>query len=247
MASRTAPSVIRSDLGRGPRLDVEAKDAGRAGDDLLQVFGRIKIEPVDDAEAVAERRGQEPRPGRGAHEREPGQVELDGAGAGALADDDVELEVLHRGIQDLLDDAVQAVDLVDEQDVARLEVRKDGGEVAGPLEHGARRRLDPHAHRMGNDVRERRFAQAGGSAEQHVVERLAPLTGRLDEHGKIVLDAVLADEVLEPRRPQAPVDLQIVIVRFCRHCAFGRSHAAPLPSGAPDGHRPGPAGPSAGT
>ena len=41
--------------------------------------------------------------------------------AGALADDDVELEVLHGRIQDLLDRPRQTVDLVDEQQVAVLE------------------------------------------------------------------------------------------------------------------------------
>ena len=47
-----------------------------------------------------------------------------------LPDDDVELEVLHRRIEHLLDDAVQAVDLVDEEHVAALEVGEDRREVA---------------------------------------------------------------------------------------------------------------------
>ena len=37
-----------------------------------------------------------------------------------LADDEVELEVLHRRIEDFLDRRIEPVDLVDEQHVARL-------------------------------------------------------------------------------------------------------------------------------
>ena len=55
----------------------------------------------------------------------------------ALADDDVEEEVLHRRIEHLLDLVVEAVDLVDEEDVALLEVREDGGEVARAGDGGA--------------------------------------------------------------------------------------------------------------
>ncbi len=47
------------------------------------------------------------------------QVQLDGARRRALADHDVELVVLHRRVQHLLDHRGQAMDLVDEQHVAR--------------------------------------------------------------------------------------------------------------------------------
>ena len=49
---------------------------------------------------------------------------------GPLADHDVELEVLHRRVEDFLDDRAQAVDLVDEQHVVRLQVGEQRREVA---------------------------------------------------------------------------------------------------------------------
>ena len=46
---------------------------------------------------------------------------------GPVADGDLEPEVLHRRIEVLLDDGLQAVDLVDEEDAALLsDVRYDG-------------------------------------------------------------------------------------------------------------------------
>ena len=56
----------------------------------------------------------------------------------ALADHHVERVVLHRRVEDLLDRPVQAVDLVDEQDVALVEGGEDRGEVPGPLDRRAR-------------------------------------------------------------------------------------------------------------
>src|SRR5438034_502645 len=67
-------------------------------------------------------------------ERERRQVERERARRRPLADDDVEPEVLERRVEDLLDRTVQAVDLVDEEDVAHLERGEDGGDVALPLE-----------------------------------------------------------------------------------------------------------------
>ena len=65
------------------------------------------------------------------------QVERHDARAGALADRDRQLAVLHRRIEGLLERARQAVDLVDEEDAARLERGQVGGDVALALERRA--------------------------------------------------------------------------------------------------------------
>ena len=83
-----------------------------------------------------------------------GQIEADRARRRALPDHDVELEILHRGIQDFFDRAGQAVDLVDEQHAAVVEVGEDRGEVAGPLERGTARGLHARAHLGRDDSRE---------------------------------------------------------------------------------------------
>src|SRR5437660_1287215 len=77
-------------------------------------------------EPLPEREREEAGAGGGADQREPREVEADGSRARALPDDHVELEVLERRVQQLLDRAGEAVDLVDEQDVALLEVGEDG-------------------------------------------------------------------------------------------------------------------------
>ena len=77
-----------------------------------------------------------------------------------LADDEVELKILHRRIEDLLDRRGQPVDLVDEQDVARLEIGEQRREIAGARDHRARRRAETDAQLARHDLRQRRLAEA---------------------------------------------------------------------------------------
>ena len=102
-----------------------------------------------------------PGAGGGADQGEGRQVDAHAARRGALADDQVELEVLHRGVQHFLDRRLQAVDLVDEQDVPRLQVGQNGGEVAGALDHRAGGGAEADAQLAGDDLGQRGLAEAG--------------------------------------------------------------------------------------
>ena len=98
---------------------------------MLELLDGVEVEADRDAEAVAERRGEQPEARGGADQRERREADLDRARRRALADDEVELEILERRIEDLLDGRRQAMDFVDEEDVALLEVGEERGEVAG--------------------------------------------------------------------------------------------------------------------
>ena len=70
------------------------------------------------------------------------------------------------------------MDLVHEQHVARLQVREQRGEIAGPLEHRPGGLLQVHAELGRDDVRERRLAEARRPEDEHVIDRLAALRAR---------------------------------------------------------------------
>jgi hypothetical protein len=91
------------------------------------------------------------------------------------------------------------------------EVREDRGEVARLLDARARRRADGHAELVGDDVGERRLAEAGRAVEQHVVERLAALRRGLDRDLQVLAHAVLPDVVVERARPQPGLVLRVVV------------------------------------
>ena len=139
--ARRAPAAPR-DLPRALRLDGHAQDAGGARDDEREVGLGVEVEAVHDAEAAAQRRGEQARAGGGGHEGEGLQGDLHGARAGAGADHEVQGVVLEGRVEDLLDLRVQAVDLVDEEDLAVLQGGEEGGQVARPLDDGPRGGLD---------------------------------------------------------------------------------------------------------
>jgi len=95
------------------------------------------------------------------------------------------------------------VDLVDEQHIARLKVGENRREVARPGNDRPGGGAEADAEFVGDDLRQRRLAEAGGTVQQHVIERLAPPQRRLDEHPQVAAGGALADEVVERRRPQA--------------------------------------------
>ena len=166
---------------------------------------------MDDAEAAAQRRGEEAGAGRRADQRERLQRHLDRARAGALADHQIELVVLERRVEDLLDRRRHAVDLVDEQHLARLEAGQDGGEVAGLLEHRPGGAAHRHAQLVADDVRQRRLAEAGRAVEQHVIEGLAALARRLDRDQQVLADAILPDVLVHRARAQPGVVLALLV------------------------------------
>ena len=194
------------DLERALGVDLDLEEPGRARDDLRELRGRIELEACDDAEAVAQRIGEHSGACRRADQRERRQVELDAARRRTFADHDVDLEILERRIEDLLDDRRQPVDLVDEQDVVGLEVREQRGEISGALEHGARGLAQVDAELVRDDVRQRGLAEPRRPEQQHVVERFAALARGLDEDRQLAADLFLPDVLVEHPRTQRAFD-----------------------------------------
>ena len=161
--------------------------------DHRQLLRRVQLQPEADAEAVAQGRGEHARARGGPDQGELGQVQPDRARGRALADHDVQGVVLHRGVEHLLHLMAEAVDLVDEQHVARVQVREDGGQIARPLDGRAAGDADVVAHLRGDDARQRGLAQAGRAVEQDVVQRLVPGDGGLHVDRQALLQLVLAE------------------------------------------------------
>ena len=94
------------------------------------------------------------------------------------------------------------MDLVDEEDVARLEVGELRREVARLGDHRPGGRAEIDAEFACDDLRQRRLAESRGADEQHVIERLAARLGRFDEHLQVFARGFLPGEVGEHLRTQ---------------------------------------------
>jgi hypothetical protein len=206
--------------------DLDAQDPGGATDDRGELDTVVVPEPERHAETVAQRRRQQACARRRTDEGELGQVERQGACTRSLPDHDVEPEVLERRIQDLLDRPVHAVDLVDEEDVLRVEAREDRGHIALPLEGRARDRAEADVELLADDRRQRRLPEPRWPDEEDVVERLAAGLRGLQRDVELLLRAVLADEVVESARAQRLLDLLVALAQ--RGCKELRRHAALL-------------------
>ena len=200
------------DLFRAGVVEADAKHARAALDDQLQFFRRVEIEPYRNAEAVAQRRRQETRAGRRADQGEFRKIDLHRTRRRSFADDEVELEILHRRIEDFLHRRIEPVDFVDEQHVARFEIGELRRKVAGLGDHGAGGRAEVDAKLARHDLRQRRLAQSRRADEQHMIERLAARLGRPDEHLEIGARRLLAGEIGKRQRTQRRVGVVVALL-----------------------------------
>lgn len=161
-------------------------------------------------------------------------VQTNGPSCRTFANHDIEGEVFHRRIQDLLDLTVKAMDLVDEQHVTRLQVGEDRRKIARTGDGGSGSRLDLRAHLIRDDRRQRGLSQAGGTGEYHVVKTLAACLSRLDENLQTLLDVLLPAIVIETLRTQAALGIEIIGGKLTSH------EALTLPMGIPRRRRIGP-------
>src|SRR5690606_32032293 len=105
------------------------------------------------------------------------------------------------------------------------QVRQDPDEVARLLQDGAGRGLDVHAQLARHEHGERSLAEPWRAVEQRVVERFTPRERGIDGDAEALLDLRLADELLQPLRPQRQLDRALLAQDFRRGDL--RTHALP--------------------
>ena len=170
---------------------------------------------MHDAEPVPQGRSQQPRPGRGADQREVGDIQLDGPRRRSLSDHDVNLVILHGGVEDLFHHRAEAVYLVDKQHVPGFQVGQQRRQVAGPLQYGARGLAQVHPQFIGDNMRQGRFPQPGRTEDQHVVHGLGTLARGADENFHLFTHDRLAAVITEPARAQGAFH-RLVLLRAAR-------------------------------
>ena len=229
------PARPARDLHRRVVCDLDAENPCGAPHDRPELLRVVVAEPERHPEAVAQRRRQESPARCGADESEGRQVERECPRGRPLADDDVEPEVLERGIEDLLDRPVDPVDLVDEEHVPRLERGQDRRHVALALEGRAGDRADADVELLAHDLRERRLAEPGRPDQEHVVERLVAGLRGGECNRQLLLDALLPDEVGEAARAEGRLECPILLEDGAEEAA----HAASLACGSVARGKPG--------
>jgi hypothetical protein len=113
------------------------------------------------------------------------------------------------------------VDLVDEEDVARRERGEQPGEVALLHERRTARHVERDRQVAGEDVGERGLPEPRRSGEEDVVERVAAPLRRLRVHLEVADDLLLADVLVERRRPERLLEPLVAVLGLRREVAEG--------------------------
>ena len=180
--------------GRDPEL------GGVAPDDRTQLGRGVEFEPHRNTETVPQRRRQQTGP-RGRTDQGKGrQINAYGPCGWALADHEVETEILHRRIEHFLDRRRETVDLVNKEHITRLKIGEDGREVTGFGNDRSGGGSKADAELAGDDLRQGRLAQARRTGQQDMIERFLAPAGGVDKDLEIGNGGFLADEIVKGQR-----------------------------------------------
>ena len=111
----------------------------------------------------------------------------------ASSNHDVNVEILHGRVKNLLHCHGHAVDFIDKKDIARLQIIEKGHQVPCFFNNRAAGLLDIDPQLIGNNKGHGGLPQTRGAKKQGVVQGFIPQLGCLDEDFQLVLDLVLAD------------------------------------------------------
>ena len=99
------------------------------------------------------------------------------------------------------------MDFVDEQNIARIQIGQDCGQIPRLGQHGPRGHLEIHAQFARHDLGQRGFPQARRAVEQGVIHRLTAPPRAFDKHTQVRAGLGLTDEFVQPLRAQGAVGI----------------------------------------
>ncbi len=162
----------RRAISLAPSLVMPTPSTRAARDDQFEFGFGVEIQPHRNAEAVAQRIGEQARARGCADQCEFRQFDLHRARCRPLADNQIELEILHRRIEHLLPCGLSRwiSSMQSTSRSSRLVSKRR--EIAGLGNHRSGRGAEIHAELARHDLRQRGLAEAGRADEQHVIERI---------------------------------------------------------------------------
>ena len=205
------PTGAFGDFSGSLRISLDFRKPRATGHDLVKLLNRIEIQPRRDAKTIAQRCGQQAKACSGTNQREGLQFNPHRTCGGALADHQIQLKILKRGVEDFFHNRVQTVDFINKQNVLRLKVGQDRRQITGLGQHRTRGHAEPNPQFLRHDLCQRGFPKSGRAVKQHVIHRLATHFGTLDEHPQIGPRLFLAGEIVQGLRAQRTIIFGAVV------------------------------------
>ena len=178
---------------------------------------------VDDTEPIAERSSQKTCTRCCADQRKLRQIQADRARRRAFSDHDINRKILHRWVKNLLDLAVQAVDLINKQDVALLQIVKDRCHLTRFFDRRAARYLHMGSHLICNDARQRCFSKSRRAVKQHMIENITSLFCCFNIYFQVLFRLFLSDVVVQVLGTERTFDFHVLLENVsCDNSSFHR-------------------------
>ena len=118
----------------------------------------------------------------------------------------IDLEILHGGVEQFLHDGGKTVDLIDEKDIGAAELGEDAQEIGALGQGGAVGHVHLGGEFVGDDMGEGGLAQAGRSVQEHVFHGLVAAAGGFGSDAQAIDHRFLANVLIEALRTQREVD-----------------------------------------
>jgi len=96
----------------------------------------------------------------------------------------------------------QAVNLVDEKNVALLQVGEQRCQVTGAFHNRPGRAFEVDTHFESDDMCQGRFPESWRTAEQDVIDRITAMPCRFDQDTEIFFNLLLANVLIQRSRTQ---------------------------------------------
>ena len=139
------------------------------------------------------------------------------ARARALPDNQVHAKIFHGRIQNFLERGLQAMDLVQKKEIARVQRSQHRRHVAFFLQQRPGRDLDRRAHFVRQNLRQCCFPQPRRPVQQNVVQRFPAVFRRIHCDFQVFLHAPLPDKILDTLRTDARLNPRVLCERFSRN------------------------------
>ena len=181
-------------------INLNTENSRTAFQDPDQILHRVGFQLLMDAKPGTERGSEIAFTGGRCDQCELWQVNPHRSGIGARVDQNIDLEILHGGVEVLFDHPADAVNFIDKEDIPLLKFCQKTHEILGLVEDRTTGRAKIDAHLSGNQTRECRLPQTRHPGEQGVIEGISPLPGRLQVDLEIVHHGSLTDKFCQVTR-----------------------------------------------
>src|ERR1700723_2151004 len=142
------------------------------------------------------------------------------SGAGTLADYEVDSKIFHCGIENFFERGLQAMNFVEEKEIAFVERSENAGEIALFLQQRAGAYFDCDAHFVRENLRQRGLAQTWRAIQQDVIESLAASARCFNGDGEIFFYACLANVIVEALWANAGFEASVFVEGASRYQAM---------------------------